>query len=129
MFDTVNPNNYWDLTTFKSVILKLTRVRFRLTVVFCHFTISCFKHGCNTLVTLTLIPLHFYNVWSFKSGRSRERGREVLRHSVSEAKNYFTTFSLQSLSFQNGDPPHTQAYWYTSASQQRPPNSSFFSIK
>ena len=60
MWDTVNPYNYWELTTFKSVIFRLTEVIFRLTealfrltealfrltgVPFRHFAISCFKHA------------------------------------------------------------------------------------
>jgi hypothetical protein len=39
----VNPNNYWELTTAKSVIFRLTWALFSLTVVpFRHFAISCF---------------------------------------------------------------------------------------
>ena len=60
MWDTVNRYNYRELTTFKSVILRLTEVIFRLTealfrltealfrltgVPFRHFAISCFKHA------------------------------------------------------------------------------------
>ena len=60
MWDMVNPYNYWELTTFKSVIFRLTEVLFGLTealfrltealfrltgMPFRHFAISCFKHA------------------------------------------------------------------------------------
>ena len=45
MWDAVNPCNYWELTTFKSVIFRLTEALFRLTGVtmFRHFAISCLR--------------------------------------------------------------------------------------
>ena len=44
MWDTVNPYNYLELTTFKSVIFRLTEALFRLTEALFRLTGVTFRH-------------------------------------------------------------------------------------